>query len=84
MLGHIGKMTVAAHRGDCYNYYENTMTAFENAIKAGADMIETDVHLSKDNVIFLMHGYLNTSIKNTAKNTCCTAFIRTVSCQMSA
>lgn len=55
MLGHIGKMTVAAHRGDSYNYYENTMTAFENAIKAGADMIETDVHLSKDNVIFLMH-----------------------------
>ena len=36
-------MTVAAHGGDCYNYYGNTMSAFKNAIKTGADMIETDV-----------------------------------------
>lgn len=57
MIRHIDKMTVAAHRGDCYNFYENTMTAFENAINAGADMIETDVHLSKDDVIFLMHDH---------------------------
>lgn len=55
MLKHIGKMTVAAHRGDCYNCYENTMTAFEKAIQAGCDMIETDVHISKDNNLFLMH-----------------------------
>ena len=25
------RMYVAAHRGDSYNYYENTMTAFKNA-----------------------------------------------------
>lgn len=26
-------MTVAAHRGDSYNYYENTITAFEKGIE---------------------------------------------------
>jgi len=57
LIKHVGGMTVAAHRGDCYNCYENTMTAFESAIKAGTDMIETDVHLSKDNIIFLMHDH---------------------------
>lgn len=55
MLKHVGKMTVAAHRGDCYNYYENTMTAFKKAIQAGADMIETDVHLTKDGILVLIH-----------------------------
>ena len=54
---HIKKMTIAAHRGDCYNYYENTMTAFEAALHAGADMIEFDVHLTKDNVLILMHDH---------------------------
>jgi len=51
----IKSLTVAAHRGDSYNYPENTMTAFENALKNGADMIETDVRLSKDGVLVLMH-----------------------------
>lgn len=50
-----GKMMVAAHRGDSYNHFENTMQAFEAAIAAGADMIETDVHLTKDGVLVLMH-----------------------------
>lgn len=49
------RMAVAAHRGDSYNYYENTMTAFEKAIEAGSDMIETDVHLSKDGHLVLIH-----------------------------
>ena len=49
------KMMVAGHRGDCYNCFENTMKAFETAIAAGADMIETDVHLTKDGVLILMH-----------------------------
>ena len=56
-LKHVGKMTVAAHRGDCYNYYENTMTAFEKAIQEGADMIETDVHLTKDGTQRKRCGY---------------------------
>ena len=56
-MKHIGKMTVAAHRGDCYNYYENTMRAFEYAIEVGSAMIETDLHLSKDGVIVLIHDH---------------------------
>ena len=49
------RMMVAGHRGDCYNCFENTMKAFETAIADGADMIETDVHLTKDGVLILMH-----------------------------
>ena len=49
------KMMVAGHRGDCYNCFENTMKAFECAINDGADMIETDVRLTKDGVLVLMH-----------------------------
>ena len=49
------RMTVAAHRGDSYNYFENTMTAFKMALENGADMIETDVRLSKDGYAVLIH-----------------------------
>jgi len=48
-------MAVAAHRGDSYNVYENTMAAFEAAWAAGADMIETDIRLTKDGVAVLIH-----------------------------
>ena len=48
-------MQVAAHRGDSYNYYENTMDAFRAGLESGADMIETDVRMSKDGVLVLMH-----------------------------
>lgn len=49
------RMAIAAHRGDSYNYYENTMTAFEKAIEGGCDMIETDVRLTLDGYLVLMH-----------------------------
>ncbi|MBO5197302.1 MAG: hypothetical protein J6B85_02100 [Lachnospiraceae bacterium] len=49
------KMMVAGHRGDSYNGYENTMEAFRMAIEEGADMIETDVRLSSDGMLVLMH-----------------------------
>ena len=52
---HKNKITVAAHRGDCYNYPENTMSAFVAAYEAGAEMIETDVHLTKDLIPVLIH-----------------------------
>ena len=48
-------MTVAAHRGDSYCCFENTMEAFEAALAAGADMIETDVRMTKDGHLVLMH-----------------------------
>jgi len=49
------RMYVAAHRGDSYNYYENTMTAFKKAVETGCDMLETDVRLTLDGYLVLMH-----------------------------
>ena len=54
-LAHVGDLTVAAHRGDSYHFYENTMTAFKAAADAGADMIEFDVHMTKDENLIIMH-----------------------------
>lgn len=48
-------MAVAGHRGDSYNGYENTMEAFELARLQGADMIETDVRMTLDGHLILMH-----------------------------
>lgn len=48
-------MAVAAHRGDSYNCYENTMAAFQAAYDAGVDMIETDVRLTADRQLILFH-----------------------------
>lgn len=48
---------IAAHRGDRANFPENTMPAFESAVNMHADMIETDIHLTKDNVLVLIHDH---------------------------
>lgn len=47
-----------AHRGFSGKYPENTLLAFEKAIQAGADGAELDVHLTKDNVIVVIHDEL--------------------------
>ncbi len=44
-----------AHRGFSGKYPENTMIAFEMAVKAGCDGIETDVQLTKDGVPVICH-----------------------------
>lgn len=47
---------VVAHRGACGgNIPCNTLTAYEIALKQGADMIEVDVSRSKDDKLFLFH-----------------------------
>ncbi len=46
---------IIAHRGASYDYPENTMLAFEKAVAEGADGIETDVHLTADNVLVICH-----------------------------
>lgn len=46
---------VVAHRGDSKYFPENSMVAFESAIELGVDIIETDVHISSDGVIFVWH-----------------------------
>lgn len=44
-----------AHRGYKAEYPENTMGAFRGAVDVGAHAIETDLHLSKDNVVVIAH-----------------------------
>lgn len=49
------KTLVVAHRGGAALAPENTLFAFENALKLGVDMVECDVHLSKDGQVVVMH-----------------------------
>ena len=44
-----------AHRGYKAKHPENTMGAFQGAVKVGAHAIETDIHLTKDGVVVLSH-----------------------------
>ncbi|MDD2201503.1 MAG: glycerophosphodiester phosphodiesterase family protein [Firmicutes bacterium] len=46
---------VVAHRGASGAAPENTMAAFERAVEMGADMIELDVHATKDGHIVVIH-----------------------------
>jgi Glycerophosphoryl diester phosphodiesterase len=46
---------VVAHRGDSAHFPENTLPAFMSAVKMKIDVIETDVHLTKDNVVVIWH-----------------------------
>lgn len=46
---------IFAHRGFSGKYPENTMLAFEKAVEIGVDGIELDVHLTKDNVLVIIH-----------------------------
>ncbi|MEQ8195305.1 MAG: glycerophosphodiester phosphodiesterase family protein [Rhodospirillales bacterium] len=48
-------MLIVAHRGYSSRYPENTALAFEKAIEAGADYIETDLRLSRDGVVVCCH-----------------------------
>ncbi|MBE6560738.1 MAG: hypothetical protein E7662_06405 [Ruminococcaceae bacterium] len=46
---------VAAHRGWCEQYPENTMAAFRAALEIGVDQIETDVRITRDGELVLIH-----------------------------
>jgi len=46
---------VIAHRGGARESTENTIAAFERAIKIGAEGIETDLRLTRDGVVVLYH-----------------------------
>jgi tubulin gamma len=45
-----------AHRGYKAKFPENTMGAFKGAVEVGAEAIETDIHLTKDDVVVLSHA----------------------------
>ncbi|KAA9022295.1 glycerophosphodiester phosphodiesterase family protein [Niallia endozanthoxylica] len=48
---------VAAHRGVPSLAPENTMAGYQLAYDLGADLIETDVHRTKDGHLVIMHDY---------------------------
>jgi glycerophosphoryl diester phosphodiesterase len=49
-----GALHVVAHRGD-RAHTENTVAAFRSAVHSGADAIETDVRVTSDGRLVLMH-----------------------------
>ena len=51
----LGRPLCIAHRGASACAPENTLIAFETAIRLGADAIELDVHLTRDEVPVVMH-----------------------------
>ena len=48
-------MQIIAHRGASFLEPENTLRAVKKAIKMGANFVEVDVRMSKDNELVIMH-----------------------------
>ena len=46
----------AFHRGDAVYYPENSIEGIISAIQMGADTVELDLCLTKDNVVVLLHS----------------------------
>ena len=57
------RVILAAHRGDRAKYPENTMAAFVSSLELGVDMIETDIRMTCDGELVLIH---DRSAKRTA------------------
>ena len=49
------EIIVAGHRGMRALYPENTLLSMREALLHGVDMIETDLNLTKDKVVVVMH-----------------------------
>ena len=50
-----GRVLIVAHRGLSAEEPENTMRSFRRAAEVGCDLIELDVHLSRDGVPVVIH-----------------------------
>lgn len=53
-----GHPAVIAHRGASIEAPENTLAAFRRALELGVDAVETDVHLSADGELVVIHESL--------------------------
>ncbi len=49
------RVLVVSHRGDWRNAPENSIPAMLNCVKMGVDMVELDLHKTKDGHLVLMH-----------------------------
>ena len=54
-LSTLKRPVLIAHRGYNTRYPENTLAAFEAALKSGAEMIELDITLSRDRNMVVIH-----------------------------
>jgi len=57
MLKYRNPISVAAHRGNSKYYPENTLAAFKSAMELNPDMLEIDLHMTKDGEIIMMHDH---------------------------
>lgn len=48
-------VNASAHRGGLAERPENTLAAFDNAVKIGTHLLELDVHLTKDGQVVVAH-----------------------------
>ena len=53
--GDTSEVMVVAHRGDWRYAPENSIAAIEHSIAVGVDVVELDLQLSKDSVLFVIH-----------------------------
>ena len=59
---------IITHRGHHGNQKENTLEAFEAALKAGADGVECDLRLTLDNKVVVNHDNVSRlSLKDLGK-----------------
>src|SRR4051812_29652089 len=47
--------SVGAHQGGAYTFNANTIKRFKTAKDQGVDLIETDLHLTKDGEVIVYH-----------------------------
>jgi glycerophosphoryl diester phosphodiesterase len=50
-----GTVKIAAHRGGALLWPENSLLAYRSAVALGADLLETDVHLTADDQVVVLH-----------------------------
>jgi glycerophosphoryl diester phosphodiesterase len=53
--GEARRPAIAAHRGGALLWPENSLPAFRGALALGVDLIELDVHLTRDNEVVVLH-----------------------------
>jgi glycerophosphoryl diester phosphodiesterase len=52
-----GKLLLGGHRGNPAEYPENTLASFASAIAIGVEVIECDVHLTRDGRLAVIHDH---------------------------
>jgi glycerophosphoryl diester phosphodiesterase len=50
-----GRPAIAAHRGGAHLWPENSLTAFRGALGLGVDLVELDVHQTRDGEVVVVH-----------------------------